>query len=232
MNEIFNIIIQIIIGLIVTDLIVGFFHWIEDTYFCYNDSNPIIRYIAQDNELHHYYPRDILVYSYLDNLTVCLPIVIIILICIFIINKDFLIKYKYGILVFFIFGSLSNIFHKFLHMRRCEKSILLNFLQDNYILSNSEQHKDHHENSNNNYCVILYFNNVILKYIKFWYILELILYDLFGLKRRELKNFNTYTNIHHELHDLLNEECPRNLTKSELQILKDNLKMSYTNYKC
>jgi hypothetical protein len=95
MSEINDFFIQIIIGLIITDFIVGFFHWIEDTYFCYNASNPLIRYIAQDNELHHYYPRDILSYSYLENLIVTLPLTIIILSFIFIINKDFFMKYKY-----------------------------------------------------------------------------------------------------------------------------------------
>ena len=232
MSEINDFFIQVIIGLIITDFIVGFLHWIEDTYFCYNASNPLIRYIAQDNELHHYYPRDILSYSYLENLTVVLPSAIIILMTIFIINKDFFLKYKYGMLVFFIFGSLSNIFHKFLHMRRCEKSTLLNFLQDYCILSNSDQHKDHHEQSDDNYCVILYFNNVILKYIKFWYILEQILYNLFGLKRREVKSFNTFKKIHNIFHKISKKDCPRVLTKSELEILKNHLKRIYKNYNC
>ncbi len=139
------------------------------------------------NELHHYYPRDILSYSFLENIIVTVPLTSIILLIIFIINKDFLMKFKYG--------SLSNIFHKFLHMRKCEKSTLLNFLQDYCILSNGDQHKDHHEKSDDNYCVIVYFNNVILKYIKFWYILEQILYNLFGLKRREVKSFKTFKKI-------------------------------------
>jgi hypothetical protein len=117
-------------------------------------------------------------------------------------------------------------------MRRCEKSNLLNFLQDYYILSNSDQHKNHHIEPNDNYCVILYFNNVILKYLNFWYILEIILYNIFGLKRRTLKSFNTFKSIHNIFHKIAKEDCPRVLKKNELQILKNHLERIHKNNKC
>ena len=223
---------QIIFGIIIVDLLVGFFHWIEDTYFCYSSSNSIIREIAQDNDLHHYYPRSILSYSYFENCTVTIPLVIIILLLLYTINKTFFMKYKYSMLVILIFGSISNIFHKFLHMRRCEKSDFLNFLQDNYIIANSEQHKDHHINSTDNYCVILYFNNVLLKKIYFWYYLEKILYILFGIKRLNPKNYDKYTQIQNKFHKLLESDCPKVLTKNEINILKKELNKMYNNEKC
>jgi len=232
MSEIKNIFIQLIIGIIIIDFLVGFFHWIEDTYFCYSSSNALVRYIAQDNDLHHYYPREILTYSYLENSTVVFPMTIVLLIIIFIINKDLFLKYKYCMLVFLIFGSTSNIFHKFLHMRKCEKSKFLNFLQDYCITSNSDQHREHHTESTDNYCVILYFNNVILKKIHFWYFLEKLLYNLFGLKRRYPKNYDAYKRIQNIFHKLSKYDCPTVLTKSELNILKNHLKKMYKDQKC
>ena len=53
-----NIYIQIILGFILADFVAGIFHWYEDTYFCINI--PLLRNIAKNNELHHYFPRSII----------------------------------------------------------------------------------------------------------------------------------------------------------------------------
>ncbi len=227
-----NIILQIIIGFLLTDFFIGFFHWIEDTYFCYNSSNPIIRYIAQDNELHHYYPRDIVVSSYLENMTVTGPLSILIILVTYLINKKLVLEWKYIFIIFLLFGSTANIFHRFLHMRKCEKPLIINFLQDNYIFSNSEQHKEHHKKANDNYCVLFYFTNVILQAINFWYILEQLVYYTTGLERRKPKQFDDYKHIHNFFHKISQDDCPRTLTKGELQILKNHLKRKFENVKC
>jgi ubiquitin-conjugating enzyme E2 variant len=228
-----NFIVEIIIAIILADFVVGIFHWMEDTYFCYNSTNPIIQRIAKDNELHHYYPRDIVTYSYLENMQVTLPLTMIILLIVFLINKKFVMKHKYAVFIFALLCSTSNIFHRFLHLRECEKSKILLFLQKNCILSNSYQHKIHHVNANNNYCVILYFTNVFLEKIHFWYFLENATYILFGIKQNETKKYEYYKKIQNEFHELTEKnECPTILTKQELTGLQQTLQKFKMHHTC
>jgi hypothetical protein len=58
---------QIIIGYLLADLFTGFFHWLEDTYLDYDCEIPILKDLAKHNEIHHFFPRTIVGYSYLEN---------------------------------------------------------------------------------------------------------------------------------------------------------------------
>ena len=90
----FNIILQLIIGFLLADIVTGGFHWLEDSYFDYCTDIPIIGTIAQDNELHHYFPRSMLAYSYLDHITVSLPLTLLIVGTIYLLNNNIM-KYKF-----------------------------------------------------------------------------------------------------------------------------------------
>ena len=99
-NKILNIILQIIIGFLLADIFTGIFHWIEDTYLDYCINTPFLNTIARDNELHHYFPRGIISYSYYENMEITFPIVVILLILLFIMNKKLMYEYRYFVITF------------------------------------------------------------------------------------------------------------------------------------
>jgi energy-converting hydrogenase Eha subunit G len=111
-----NIILQIVIGYILADLAAGIFHWFEDSYLDYCIDIPIISDIAKDNEMHHYFPRSIVSYTYLENMYVTFPSTIILLLILYSVNKS-LFKYGYLIGSFAFFSITSNLIHRFAHMR-------------------------------------------------------------------------------------------------------------------
>ena len=123
-----NIFLQILIGFILADIMAGGFHWFEDTYLDYCIDIPFFSTIAKDNELHHYFPRSILAYSYIDHISIILPLTIIILIFVYIINKS-IFKLYFFIASFSFFSITANIFHRFSHMRECENNIIIIYLQ-------------------------------------------------------------------------------------------------------
>ena len=90
----YHIILQIIIGFALADILTGAGHWFEDTYLDYCIDTPIIGSISKDNELHHYFPRSIIAYSYLDNISIALPVTILLLFILYFINKK-VFDYKY-----------------------------------------------------------------------------------------------------------------------------------------
>ena len=92
-----NIILQIIIGFLIADLLAGIFHWFEDTYLDYCIDVPILSDIAKDNELHHYFPRTILSYSYLENMYVTFPLTIVFLLILYLLNKSSVISLGFSI---------------------------------------------------------------------------------------------------------------------------------------
>ena len=114
---------QILIGFILADIVTGSFHWFEDTYLDYCINIPFFSEISKDNELHHYFPRSMLAYSYFDHISLILPVTIFILVLIYLLNKK-IFKYKYAILSFSFFCIMSNIIHRYSHMRDCENNFL------------------------------------------------------------------------------------------------------------
>jgi len=82
-----NIILQIIIGFFLADFLSGLFHWIEDTYLDYCINIPILKDISKGNEMHHYFPRAILAYSYVEHVINSSILAFIVIFVIFLINK-------------------------------------------------------------------------------------------------------------------------------------------------
>jgi ubiquitin-conjugating enzyme E2 variant len=222
-----NIFIQILLGFILADIFSGFFHWFEDTYFDYCIDSPIIGNIAKDNELHHYFPRSILVISYFENIKSTLIFTTIILILIIIFCKSFFIKYIYLILSLYFFLTISNLLHRFSHSRDCENIFFIKLLQKTGILCSHKHHSIHHELSDVKYCVITEYSNHILDSIYFWRFLEYIIYMCTNIKPNRKLAYNDYYIIQNHMHENSKKECPDIMTRNDIQFLREKLK----NYK-
>lgn len=132
---IFQIGFQIILGFFIADFVSGLFHWFEDTYLDYCLNIPFIGDISKHNELHHYFPRSMLVYSTLETVSTTLPFIIVIIFCFVIYYKFFnkkIANYFYILFSFFFFISISNLIHKYSHMRDCERNDIITIIQKNW----------------------------------------------------------------------------------------------------
>lgn len=215
-----KVLIEIIIGFIVADIFTGTIHWLEDTYLSYCINFPILSSISKDNEMHHYFPRSILAYSYLDHLTLSLPFVIMMLLLFFFINKCFLYKHIFFFISFFTFTALSNIIHRLSHMRDCEKSDFIKNIQTTGILCSQEHHNKHHIRNLEKYCVISEYNNYFLDNMNFWRLLEYIIYVITGIKPNRKQSYNEYKDIHTNIHLNSKLKCPDTPTINDVNKLK------------
>lgn len=226
MNYLFrlnNIFLQIIIGFVIADIIAGMFHWFEDTYLDYCIDLPILDVISRDNELHHYFPRSMIAFSYMDHITYTLPITIIVLVLLFLLYRP-VYQYPYLLISFAFFSIVSNIIHRFSHMRECENNFFILFLQRTGILCSHAHHSLHHNSIGEKYCVISEYNNYILDNIYFWKILEYIIYLLTNIKPTRKPSYDEYYHIHNWMHTNAKLECPITPTKIDVEYLANNLK--------
>jgi len=219
-----NVYLQIIIGFLLADIITGAFHWFEDKYFDYCIDLPIISTISKDNELHHYFPRSMLAFSYLDHITYSLPLTFIIIFLLYLSNKSIILKYPYLLISFGFFCIVSNIFHRFSHMRECENHFIVSFLQKTGILCSHNHHSLHHTESDGRYCVITEYNNYVLDSINFWRILEHIIYLFTNIKPNRKKSYDDYYIIHNHMHKNAKLVCPDKPTKEDVDELIEKLK--------
>jgi hypothetical protein len=221
----YNTILQILIGFILADIISGTFHWFEDTYLDYCIDIPIISEIAKDNEMHHYFPRTLLAYSYLENIQISILITLTIIFLLFLILKKSLFKYPYFItsLIFFIINA--NIFHRFSHMRDCENNYIVILLQKTGILCSHKFHSIHHTKIDEKYCVISEYTNIFLDSIYFWRFLEYIIYLFTNIKPNRKQSYDDYYKIHNYMHENAKLECPDRPTKKDIYELSQKLKL-------
>jgi len=218
-----NIIIQIIIAFFITDILAGFFHWFEDRYIDYCTNIPIIKDIAEDNELHHYFPRAILAYSYAENMIITTIIAIIIIFFVFIINSSLLVEYKYFFISFFIFSSITNVIHRISHLRDCETNEFIKFLQKIGLLSNHEYHAVHHETANTRFCPATIYTNFIFDSLHIWEFIEHIIYFFTGIKAKPHIRYDLFYPIHDYRHLISKLDCPDRPTKNDVKELKQKL---------
>lgn len=227
MNKYTFILIQIISGFIAADLLSGLFHWFEDTYLDYCINIPILSDISKDNELHHYFPRSILAYSYLEQISVTLPLTIAVVVIVYICFPKWAVKHYAFMISLFIFGSVSNLIHRFSHMRACEIPFPLNVIQYTGILCSHDHHSMHHTLINEKYCVISEYSNHILDNIGFWRGLEMLIYLVSGIHPSRKQTYDDYIEIHNHMHDNAKLECPDLPTLEQVNELKIKLR----NYK-
>ncbi len=225
-----NILIQIILGLIAADILTGMFHWIEDRYFSYNSSNWIIRMIARDNHMHHYFPRATLASSYAETCMIPIIIVTIIMLLFIAMFPNLFYEYFYFFITLYIGASVANLFHYWSHQRKCETIPIIGFLQESGLLCNHSYHSIHHINSTEKYCVIFRFNNYLLDSINFWSWLEYIVEIIGSIKPSNTNlGYNEFNEIKTKLHyDAENKVCPDVITSEELAKLT-NILYNYYN---
>ena len=181
---------EIVFGYFLADVLTGTFHWFEDTYLDYCTTVLFLSSISRDNDLHHYYPRSMLTYSYLENImfpTVSTSILVLII-------TQFTNNYRILLLTFGILSSTSNLIHRFSHMKRSENMKIVLFLQDIGIFCSVGHHKLHHTHFDRSYCVISEYSNYVLDKINYWRLLEYIIYKITGViplrKNYDIRNVN------------------------------------------
>jgi len=212
-------ILQIIIGFLLADFISGIFHWSQDTYLHYCTNIPFLSSVAKDNELHHYFPRSLIVYSYLEHMYITLLLTIIVISIIFIYNKKFLFQYKYLFITLAFFSTTANIVHRYAHMRECENYKVVTLLQKTGILCSHNHHSIHHEKSDEKYCVVSEYNNYILDNLYFWRGLEYIIYLITGFSPDRKMKYDDYYQIHNYMHQNAKLVCPDFPTKKQVDEL-------------
>jgi ubiquitin-conjugating enzyme E2 variant len=227
-NTYINVLLQIILGFLFADLLTGTVHWFEDTYLDYCIDIPFLSQIAKDNEMHHYFPRSILANSHFKNIEFSMYIALVIFIIFFIFAKKTLYKYIYFYAVFFFFSTISNVIHRYSHMRDCELPFLMKLLQKCGIFCSNEFHSVHHEYPTQRYCVNFEYTNYLLEYIHFWRILEYIIFLITGISPHRKQGYNEYKDIHNELHENAKKECPDKPTREDVETLHKKLD-SYKN---
>jgi ubiquitin-conjugating enzyme E2 variant len=216
----FGYIVDFVSGFFVADFMSGVIHWVEDTYFNdYFTTIPIVKDITRDNEFHHYFPRGMLAYRYVDHLTVLVPFV----------SSAYLIWYYffptsfYTYPVFYascyFFSISANITHRLSHMKECELSYPINFLQQIGLLSSHDHHAFHHKLSNVRYCGISSYTNYLLDYIQFWRILEFIVFNITGIPPIPKSVYSDYESIYTDLHRDSYKENPPTPTLKDIDML-------------
>jgi hypothetical protein len=218
-----NIVLQIIIGFLLADIIGGGSHWFEDTYIHYCTQIPIINEIARYNEMHHYFPRTMLVHSYYENIKTSILFSFILFIILFLFLRNHMLKYPVIYICLFALLPLTNLFHRFSHQRDCETNSVILFLQKIGVLCNHEHHKEHHVSKvNTKYCTIFPITNYCLDTILFWRILEKII-GLFGILPDRKQKYEYYKPIQNYMHEDAKQDCPHHPTQPQVDILFQNL---------
>jgi len=236
MNYLFSwssIFLQIILGFICADIMSGIFHWFEDTYLDYCIDLPILDTISRDNELHHYFPRSIIAYSYWEHITYTLILTVIIIVLLFIVYRP-IFQYPFFLISFAFFSIISNIIHRFSHMRECENMGFVLFLQKTGIFCSHTHHATHHSSVGEKYCVVSEYTNYLLDSLYFWKILEYIIYLFTNIKPTRKQSYEEYYHIHNWMHTNAKLECPITPSKHDVEILKRKLqsyKMCYNKKK-
>jgi hypothetical protein len=231
-----NLWVQILIGIFVTDILVGTGHWIEDTWFSYCMKNLLMSEIAKDNEMHHYFPRAVCASSYLENLSVTfvlsIPVVAVIALLLFLClgrNIDTLKKYAPFLLTVYTLFTLSALIHRFQHDRDCERPWIITYLYKIGLLASNDHHRLHHENPTKKYCVILPWNNYWLDGIGFFRGLEAIVYFALNIRADHKIPYADYAPIKTNIHRVTEgSSCPPRPNKDDVEFLHRRLSTMYS----
>lgn len=174
--------IQIIVGLVLADVIIAFLHWLEDTYLDYHQSIPSLTRIAQDNHLHHYFPREILVTGVLQDLCVTAPLTLLVALVVYMVAPKWFIRHPWLIGTMFTLGCASHMIHKAAHMRECERPWPITALHRLGLLVDHEHHSAHHAMPTAKYGILLPVTNHVLDGLGVWRGLEAIVHRFIGVK--------------------------------------------------
>ena len=214
-----NIILQILIGFYIVEIFSGSIHWFEDSYFNYCTDIPILTDVIKANELHHFFPRSMLYYSYFENIKITFYITILIFIISFYFFKKTMLKYIYISASTFFFSVCVNIIHRFSHMRECELPYIITLLQKYNIIMSHDEHKIHHRDAVNRYFIMNRYTNTFFDSINFFGILERIIYKITGVTPNT-RTYESYKSIQNYMHENAKLECPDIPTKNDIDILR------------
>ena len=171
--------------ILVADIGTGVVHWFEDTYITTKTTTTLgpldnyLRMVAADNDLHHSDPQAMLQYSYLENLSTSLPVVLGI---VGIVTAAWTLGAVRDIAwwtVTITLGGTGNLFHRFAHT---PGPWPIKALQRLGIIQSVQQHRRHHyldngskttkHNQLTDYCVLTTVTNPILDGRGVWRFLE------------------------------------------------------------
>lgn len=165
----------------------GVFHFAEDRYASIewaNSKNKFVRwigeYIAVPNHLHHFRPAAMLEGNYWSRNMGTILAGLFFAACFW---------WYWPICVGFLLMTQANQIHGWAHQK---SNKLVRFFQHFGILQSPSHHKIHHVRPyNTNYCVMTSYMNPILNSIKFWTILEYLIWicsfgKIWPLKQREI----------------------------------------------
>lgn len=218
---------QIVMGFAIGDFISTMGHWITDTYLNYSQlKNPFLKSVALDNEIHHFIPRTILSVSYFRNAKAALKLNLIILILLFtLFGKKFMKKNQFAIISFSLVVSLTNIIHRFSHLREHEVKGLMKILQKIGLTISHKFHSKHHGiNPEKEFAVLNGYTNYIYDNLKIWIILEKIVYLIFKIKPNKRGTVDYYKSIwDKKLKKIMKSKNPRILTEKEYLYYRNKL---------
>jgi len=163
----------IITAWLAADAVTGLAHWAEDRYGDPNWTGWVGRHIVQPNVLHHAHPRDMLEGGYFQrNWTTIVPAATIAI--------ALAAAGQFWLSLVFLFASQGNEVHGWSH-QKCNRYV--RGLQLLGILCSPEHHAVHHEKPfDRNYCVLSDCMNPVLSAVRFWDILESLVYSLTGFR--------------------------------------------------
>lgn len=141
------------------DLLSGLVHWVCDSFGCAATRFWGPAFIGPFRR-HHDTPRDITMITLAENLgsSALAGLVALLLLSNEMVSQEPLSPWKtFGMMLYILFvqfAVLSNLFHRWAHLRDKDKNQAIRFLQNHNLIIQSEHHWRHHKhNFRINYCV-------------------------------------------------------------------------------
>jgi ubiquitin-conjugating enzyme E2 variant len=176
---IYNYLVNIILGYLLADFIMGIYHWIKDTYF--SPFTPIIgKSLIWGSRLHHIRPRHVIEFSDWNlfsnsakwTLLWMGPLI-------------YFTGFTTFVISLFLTISLNDVIHKYAHMMDHERPMWATIIQKLYIFQSHDEHHLHHISPHEiNYCPITPYINIILEEFSFWKKMESIIECHLRIKAR------------------------------------------------
>ena len=174
-----QIFLDIILVIVAVDFGSGLLHWLEDSYG--HPDWPITgKWITAPDILHHHSPSAFTKNSWLRSAAVLLVIGAVIIGVAWLVGM-----LTWQFLLFVAIGANANEIHKWNHLPRKKRGMLVVVLQDACLLQTAKHHGKHHVGSKDtNYCVITNFMNPVLDVVHFWRGLEWLVERSLGVSTR------------------------------------------------
>lgn len=146
--------IQVVIGMLAADVAAATVHWLEDTYLPYCTPSSVLGAVARENELHHYYPRDIVRKPAWRTCFATLMLSTLLVAVVGVVSPAHVWRHRWLYAAFVVTGTLSNLVHKWAHMRDCELGPVVLWLQRAGVLCGHGYHARHHQQPDRFYGVV------------------------------------------------------------------------------